>query len=142
MDGQGSLRTEDIMTKLAVIGTGMMGSAIVSGVVRDGVIPASDIILCDAMKAKAEALAEKLGAAAAASNTEAIRDADAVLFAVKPQFLGDVINEIKGIFREDQLLLTIVAGVPMSRYSEELGAKRIVRIMPNTPAQIGQGICA
>ena len=131
-----------VMEKFACIGTGMMGNAIVSGIVRNGIIPAENIVLSNATFSKAEALAKKIGASAVASNIEAVKDADIILLAVKPQFLGDVLTEIKGSIDPNALILSVIAGVPIERYQNELDHEYIIRVMPNTPARIGQGMCA
>lgn len=130
------------MNKMAVIGAGMMGNAIVSGVVKNHVIPAEKIWLSDPDTTKLQSRCETLGTHAAASNEDAVKDADLVLLAVKPQYLGGVLDGLKGKIDPGALLLTIVAGVPISRYREVLGHERIIRVMPNTPAQVGKGMCA
>ena len=129
------------MTTLAVIGAGMMGSAIVNGIIEKKVLDAASVVLSDADQAKVRALCEKLGTRAAASNTEAVEGADIVLLAVKPQFLDGVMVELKGKIADEALLMTIVAGVPTTAYMEKLGVERIIRVMPNTPAQVGEGVC-
>ncbi len=128
--------------KMAVIGAGMMGSAIVKGIVNKNVLKASDIFISDAMSDKVKQLHDAQGTSCAASNLDAVSGADVVLIAVKPQFLADVSAEIKGHIPADALLMTIVVGVPTSYYPEAMGAQRIIRIMPNTPAQVGEGVCA
>ena len=128
--------------KMTVIGSGMMGSAIVSGIVKKGILPAGEICISDPDTGKVQELQQKLGVSAAASNREAAEKADLVLLAVKPQFLSDVLSELKGHISENTLLLSIVAGVPIDRYVHDLDCQHVVRIMPNTPAQIGEGMCA
>ncbi len=130
------------MTKLAVIGAGMMGGAIVSGIVEKKVLDSKGIFISDPDKEKIKNLTEKLGINSAASNAEAVKDADAVLIAVKPQFLDEALQSIRGNLSSDALLMTIAAGVPVKHYLESLDCRRIIRIMPNTPAQVGEGVCA
>jgi len=130
------------MTKFGLIGAGMMGSAIVSGIVKKSVLEPRDIFLSDPDTPKVESLCERLGTNPAASNAEAVRDADVVLIAVKPQFLEGALRELKGNIPEDALVMTIVAGVPVSRYLDTLDIRHVIRIMPNTPAQVGEGVCA
>lgn len=130
------------MTKLAVIGAGMMGSAIVTGIVEKSVLDPKEIFLSDPDTEKVQKLCERLGTNAAASNAEAAAGADVILIAVKPQFLQSAIQNLKENISADALVMTIVAGVPVSRYLESLGVARVIRIMPNTPAQVGEGVCA
>ena len=122
------------MTKLAVIGAGMMGSAIVTGIVEKSVLDPKEIFLSDPDTEKVQKLCERLGTNAAASNAEAAAGADVILIAVKPQFLQSAIQNLKENISADALVMTIVAGVPVSRYLESLGVARVIRIMPNTPA--------
>ena len=127
--------------KFAVIGAGMMGSAIITGIVNNNVLKAEEIFISDPDTGKCEQLKARLGVNIAASNAEAVSGADAVLVAVKPQFLAGALQAVKGGISPDALLMSIVAGVPVSRYLDELNIGRVVRIMPNTPAQIGEGVC-
>ncbi len=129
------------MKKLAIIGAGMMGSAIVSGIVKKSVADPKNIFLSDPDTDKLTALCSRLGTNAAASNAEAAEGADAVLIAVKPQFLEDAAAALEDRIPEDALVMTIVAGVPIAYYLKALNRKHIIRIMPNTPAQVGEGVC-
>jgi pyrroline-5-carboxylate reductase len=79
---------------------------------------------------------------ALASNVEAARGAHVVVLAVKPQVLPTVLRELHGEMREDQLVISIVAGAPMAVIRDGLEHAVIVRAMPNTPAQIGMGVTA
>ena len=130
------------MTKLAVIGAGMMGGAIVTGIVEKKILDPKEIYISDPDKGKIQELCSRLGINAAVSNEEAVRDADAVLIAVKPQFLDDALKNLKETLPADVLVMTIAAGVPVSYYLNTLDRKRVIRIMPNTPAQVGEGVCA
>ena len=130
------------MTKMAVIGAGMMGSAIVTGIVEKSVLDPKEIFLSDPDTGKVTQLCGRLGTNAAASNAEAVSDADVILIAVKPQFLDGALMELKNHFPKDALVMTIGVGVPVSRYMDSIGADRVIRIMPNTPAQVGEGVCA
>ena len=129
------------MMKFAVIGAGMMGSAIITGIVNNKVLQAEEIFISDPDSGKCQELKDRLGVNIAASNADAVRHADAVLIAVKPQFLDDAVSAIREDFSSDMLLLSIAAGVSVSRFRDTLDAKRVVRIMPNTPARISEGVC-
>lgn len=130
------------MTKLAVIGAGMMGSAVVTGIVNHNVLKAEEIFISDPDTGKVKKLHEELGTNIASSNSDAVMNADAVLIAVKPQFLDGALCSIKESLPSEALVMTIAAGVPVVRYLHALEAERIIRIMPNTPAQVGEGVCA
>lgn len=129
------------MRKFALIGAGMMGSAIITGIVNHHVMDAAEIFISDPDTGKCNTLNTLLNVNVAASNAEAVKNADVVLIAVKPQFLEGALQSIREEISPDVLLMSIVAGVPVSRFLDALETKRVVRIMPNTPAQIGEGVC-
>jgi pyrroline-5-carboxylate reductase len=111
------------------------------GAVRAGRIT---IIFTDADKRKAEKLAEELGGRAYTSNTEAVRDADAVFLAVKPQVLQTALEEIAPLLKEGKkTTVSMAAGWSIAKIQGVIGvAAPVIRIMPNTPALVGQGLIA
>lgn len=129
------------MTKLAVIGAGMMGSAIIKGIIRNKILTPQDIFISDPDTEKTGQLHMTLGVNTAGSNETAVKDAEIVLIAVKPQFLDGALCTIKENISPEAMIMTIVAGVPVSWYLHTLDVKRVVRVMPNTPAQVGEGVC-
>lgn len=130
------------MAKLAVIGAGMMGSAIVKGIIEKSVLKPDEICLSDPDTKRVDALCQELGTVRALSNLEAVSRADIVLIAVKPQFLESALRDLRDKIPAEAFVMTIVAGVPVSYYVDMLGVRRVIRVMPNTPAQVGEGVCA
>lgn len=129
------------MTRLAVIGAGMMGEALTAGLLANG-WPAGDIVLADVRSDHVAAVAERLGVSAATGNAEAVADADAVLVAVKPQDAAPAFAEA-GAALGGGALLSIVAGMRIDAIAGTAGAgAEIVRAMPNTPARVGKGVTA
>ena len=127
--------------KTAFIGCGNMGSAIIGGLIGNGTAP-EDITAADHAEAAAERAAEKFGIRTTTDNKTAVKDADCVLLAVKPLFLAEVMEDLRDA-AAGKLIISIVAGKSLSVLGEGLGAaQRIVRVMPNTPALIGQGMSA
>lgn len=126
--------------KIAVIGAGMMGRAIISGIIKNRILSPESIFPSDIDPQKTQALHDELRTSLTASNTEAIKNAAIVLIAVKPQYLQAVLDELKGKIVPESLVISIVAGVAVQRFIDGLGHSRIVRVMPNTPAQIGEGV--
>ncbi|MHC1771092.1 MAG: pyrroline-5-carboxylate reductase [Flexilinea sp.] len=126
--------------KIAVIGTGMMGRAIISGIIKNGILLPESIFPSDIDPKKAQALHDELGTSLTTSNVEAIENASIVLIAVKPQYLQTVLDELKGKISPESLIISIVAGVPVQRLIDGLEHASVVRVMPNTPAQIGEGV--
>ncbi|NMB94177.1 MAG: pyrroline-5-carboxylate reductase, partial [Flexilinea flocculi] len=126
--------------KMAIIGSGMMGRAIITGIIQNQIFNPETIFVSDVDPEKTKALHEELGVSTAISNTECVEGADIVLIAVKPQFLQPVLDELHGKINSESLIISIVAGVPIQRFVDGLGNQKIVRVMPNTPAQILEGV--
>jgi len=126
--------------KITFIGSGAMAEAMISGLIRNQVAEADALLAADPRADRLAELAERYGIHTFADNAEAVANADVVVLSVKPQVLQKVMADIKTHLRPDALVLSIVAGAPIQRISEGLEHPVIVRSMPNTPAQIGQGI--
>ncbi|MFC1490982.1 pyrroline-5-carboxylate reductase [Nitrospinota bacterium] len=132
--------------RIAVIGGGNMGEALARGMVRADFASRDQIILAEPLEDRRKYL-ESQGFETVPEGAAAVRQAGTVLFAVKPQDLGGVLEQVKGeVSAADHLLVSIVAGAPTSRYTEAFGeGARIIRVMPNTPALLGSGaagVCA
>ena len=126
--------------RIATIGTGVMAEAMIAGLLR-GQLVAPDRIRASHPRADRRAdLESKYGIATTESNAEAVEGADVVLLAIKPQMLVRVGRELRGRLRGDQLVLSIIAGATTNALSGALEHRRIVRSMPNTPAQLGRGM--
>jgi pyrroline-5-carboxylate reductase len=123
--------------RLAVIGTGIMAEAIVNGVLDSGFLSPANIVTFDVNPKRTQYFIDKFDTEAASSLAEAVANADMVLLAVKPQNMPSVCNELRPVVPESATLVTMAAGVPMENLNF---AKSVVRIMPNTPATIKQGI--
>lgn len=129
--------------KLAVIGTGQMGQALVHAIVKQQVVSPDQITLFDPALDKAEALAMALGCQTAPSGQGAVNGADAVLLAVKPQVMRNVVESLSADFRQDALLISIAAGVTLAQLRSWAGPQvSLARVMPNTPAMVGSGVSA
>ena len=129
--------------KLAVIGTGNMGKALLGGFVKGGVINPADAWCFDVYTEASAKCAADLGVNQASSAQEAVKDADYVLMAVKPIHFDDALKGIKDSLKSDSIVLSIAAAVTCGRIGSILGeGRKFVRIMPNTPAQVGLGVAA
>ena len=126
--------------KIAFIGGGVMGEVILSAVLDQGLSKPEAVIASDIAEARLKHLEQKYGVVVTESNREAILDKDIVVLAVKPQNLAEVMPELKGCLKPSQLVLSIIAGARTKTLSRGLRHGGIVRAMPNTPAQIGEGI--
>jgi pyrroline-5-carboxylate reductase len=127
-------------TKIAFIGAGAMGSAMIGGLVNQNLIPATHIIAADPHPNQGERLVEKYGIHFTQDNLEAAKFADILVLAVKPQVVDKVTKSLRGQVDHISLIVSIVASIRLRALVESLLNSRIVRSMPNTPAQIGQGM--
>jgi pyrroline-5-carboxylate reductase len=126
--------------KIAFIGGGNMGEAILAAVLEKGLASHHDICVSDISRERRDYLERKHGVAVADNNEEAVKDKDIVILAVKPQNIAEIPETIKGSLQPEQLVLSIIAGVRMATIGKLLNHERIVRVMPNTPVQIGVGM--
>jgi pyrroline-5-carboxylate reductase len=126
--------------KIAFIGGGNMGEAIAAALIGKKLAAAGDIAVSDVSKDRRDHLQKQYGVIVTASNREAAAGKDIIVLAVKPQTLPEVLPDLKGVLKATQLVLSIMAGVPIRKIGEGLGHKKIVRAMPNTPARIGCGV--
>jgi pyrroline-5-carboxylate reductase len=126
--------------QIAFIGPGVMAEAMIAGLIRQGVTAAEAISASGPRAERVEELSQKYGISAYTENAEAARQADVIVLSVKPQRLGRVLSELRGSVQPGALVLSIVAGASIASISDLVGHRLIVRSMPNTPAQIGQGI--
>jgi len=120
-----------------------MGEALVAGLVRSGHWKPSQITVCDVRADQLIQLQLRYKVQASADNRWAVRDADIVLLAVKPQHMEHVLEDLGPVIRKSQLVLSIAAGIG-TKFIESHLAKGVpvVRIMPNTPALVGKGMAA
>jgi pyrroline-5-carboxylate reductase len=126
--------------KIAFIGPGVMAEAMIAGLIRQGVAQAEAMVAAGPGHERLEELQGKYGLAIAKDNTAAAREADVVVLSVKPQRLDRVLAGLRGSVRPSALVLSIVAGASLEKISLGLKHRVVVRSMPNTPAQIGEGI--
>ncbi len=128
--------------RLAFIGGGTMAEAMIRGLLEKHLVPPSHVLVTGPRRERRADLAKRFGVKALASNADAAKGAHVVVLSVKPQILPSVLRELRGRLREDQLVLSIVAGAPLGVLRDGLEHEAIVRAMPNTPAQIGMGVTA
>jgi len=141
-------------SSLSFIGCGVMAEAIIAGLLRRELVAPAQIMGSHPRPVRREELKTKYGIRVVETNAEAATFGDAgashdrarngsvVILCVKPQRLNIVLHEVRGQLQEEQLVLSIVAGAKIETIARELGHPSVVRAMPNTPAQIGQGMSA
>jgi pyrroline-5-carboxylate reductase len=126
--------------RLAVIGTGVMGEAMMAGLVDRRLVDAARVVCSHPRAERRDALVAAHGVGVTADNAAAASTADIVLLAVKPQMLAPVLAELRGTLRDDQLVVSVIAGASTHALATNLQHPAVVRTMPNTPTQIGQGV--
>ncbi len=126
--------------KIAFIGGGNMGEAMVSAILDKGLAKPEAIWVSDISEARLKHLEQKYGVAVTGSNRQAAERGEVVVLAIKPQNLTEVMAELNGQLKPAQLVLSIIAGARINTLSPGLKHGCIVRVMPNTPAQIGEGM--
>ncbi|HKP81502.1 MAG TPA: pyrroline-5-carboxylate reductase [Pyrinomonadaceae bacterium] len=129
-------------SRLAFVGCGVMAEAIIAGLLRKKLVGPEQISGSHPRQARREEMHAKYGVEMFENNRDAIVDSSLFVLAVKPQRLHGVLEELKGALVKEQLVVSIVAGAKIATIAEELLHASIVRAMPNTPAQIGEGVTA
>ena len=125
---------------IGFIGGGTMAEAILGGMLDGGVADAGDVMIGEPVPARRDYLAERYGVGVSPANGPVVGASDMVVLAVKPQDLHKVYSDIGGSFADAQSLLSIVAGTQMKSLADGMQHPGIIRVMPNTPAQIGAGM--
>ncbi len=127
--------------RLVVIGGGRMGEAIVGGLVAAGALDAASMTVVEPVAERREELAATHGVGVAEDAAQALEAADTVLLAVKPQVIDDVASAIAPDLAPGAVVVSIAAGISAARLESHLPAgTAVVRVMPNTPALVGQAM--
>lgn len=129
--------------KLVFIGAGNMAEALIKGLVGRGVVISTAITATDVRPERLEEMKQAFGIHATADNQAAVANADAIVLAVKPQQMADVLADLKSSLPKTALVISIAAGKRAAMFESALGdGTRVVRVMPNTPALVGAGASA
>jgi len=127
-------------SRIAIIGAGVMAESMIAGLLAKRMISPERIVASHPRPERREQLAGKFGINVVESNAEAARDADLILLTIKPQVLTSVMRQLNGRLQPNQVVMSILAGSPVRALRDGLDHEAIVRVMPNTPAQIGEGM--
>ena len=129
--------------KIGFIGAGNMAKAMLGGILANGIFNKEEIIASDASEACLKAIEDSLGISTTTDNKIVAKQADVIVLAVKPQYYGSVIEEIKDGVQSHQIIVTIAPGQTIERLEHLFGKTlKLVRTLPNTPALVGEGITA
>jgi pyrroline-5-carboxylate reductase len=139
--GQAHGGTEVQRARLAILGAGVMGETVLSGLLRAG-WNADDIVATDRRHEREVELRHTYGIRML-SNAEAAAEADTLILVVKPQDMRDLLSEIAGVVKPGVLIVSLAAGVDTASIESQLpDGTSVVRVMPNTPAQVDEGMAA
>jgi len=127
-------------TPIAFIGAGAMAEAMISGLLNSHIVSSESLTASHPKEKRCQDLSTRFGLKATTDNREAARHAEIVILCVKPQMLRMVFRDLRGVVKPSALVLSIVAGVRLESIAQGLRHQRLVRSMPNTPAQVGEGM--
>jgi len=129
--------------KIAIIGGGKMGGVIINGIVSRHLAPAANVTVADKVRECLQQLHDVYGVATTDDNSKAAQAAAVVILAVKPQDMGSVLQELSPVIDNKKVVISIAAGIS-TRFIEGFLKEgiRVIRVMPNTPALIGEGAAA
>lgn len=129
--------------KIGFIGTGNMGSSIIKGILSSKFEKSENINIFDLDKEKVNNLVKEYGVNTANSEKELAENCNIIILSVKPHIIPIVLKNLSGNVKKDTIILTIAAGISISVIENALGEdKKVVRTMPNTPAQVLSGMTA
>ncbi|MBF0276979.1 MAG: pyrroline-5-carboxylate reductase [SAR324 cluster bacterium] len=125
---------------LVIIGGGNMGAAMADSLIKTKALAPSELLIIETLSERRQYLTEQLGCQIRENIDNEISGYQAVLIAVKPQAASETMQKIAPFLAEKQVVLSIMAGISIAQMVRELQHNSVIRIMPNTPAQIGEGM--
>ncbi len=129
--------------KIGFYGTGNMGQAMIKGLIQSNLYQAADIWIYDVYQPLVEKLVNELGVTSAKESEDLIKNCDMLIFAVKPHVLPNVLKEMSTNIATNQVVISVAAGVSIETIEGALSEKhKIIRVMPNTPALVGEAMSA
>lgn len=139
MESLDRMGTENM--KIGFIGCGNMGQAMLTGILASGKVNMEDILVSTKTATTREKIARQFQVTVTEHNAEVAKQCDFVFLAVKPQFYAEVLEEIRDVMTESTVLISMAPGKTFDWIEQTLGKPcRVIRIMPNTPALVGEGM--
>ncbi|RYZ75689.1 MAG: pyrroline-5-carboxylate reductase, partial [Proteobacteria bacterium] len=126
--------------KIGFLGAGNMAQAIIKGMIESGLTTGDQILASNRTPGKLQKLSDQYKIQTMDSNEALVENSDIVILAVKPQDLLSAIEPIGSAFHDDQIVISLAAGIRMKTLEKFLPNARLVRMMPNTPSLIGRGV--
>jgi len=130
------------MNTIGFVGSGNMAEALIKGITAAKVCKPENVLISDVRAERLKMLSEKYSVTAVESNSELAAKVDVLVLSVKPQNMTEALQTIKDAVKPDVLIISIAAGIKVAKIADALGDIAIVRVMPNTPALIGEGASA
>ncbi|WP_457641546.1 pyrroline-5-carboxylate reductase [Persephonella sp.] len=128
------------MFKVGVIGCGNMGEAIIKGIIEKGGIPSTQIVVSDINKERVNQIVNRYNVAGTGSNRKVVEMSEIIILSVKPKDLEKTLSPVKSFFSEDKVIVSVLAGTKIQKIKNIIGENiPVVRVMPNTPAIVGEG---
>jgi pyrroline-5-carboxylate reductase len=129
--------------RVGFLGSGNMGEALIRGLLRAGLVPPASIAASDVRRDRLVQLEQQYGVRPVADNAVLVRECDVIVLAVKPQVMASVLREVCAVTDLTKLVISLAAGVPTATLRAHLPrADRLIRVMPNTPALVLEGVTA
>ncbi|MFT4037549.1 MAG: pyrroline-5-carboxylate reductase [Thermomicrobiales bacterium] len=127
-------------SRLAFIGAGVMAESMIAGILKREQATPAQLVASHPRPERLEKLHERFGIATTHSNVEAAEGADLVFLTIKPQVLQTVMPQLAGHLTPEQVVISVIAGAPVDVLTRGLQHQAVARVMPNTPAQVGEGM--
>jgi len=128
--------------KFGLIGGGVMGEALLSRLIAQNIYHPTEVIVSEPHEPRRAVLHQQYGVEVTDENSQAAQVTEVLLLAVKPQILDTVISDLATNFPSEVTVISILAGVPLSKLEAAFIHRPVIRVMPNTPATVGAGISA
>ena len=126
--------------RIAFVGAGVMAESMIAGLLKNALVPTEHVVASHPREDRRHRLEERFGILTTESNRDAAHGTDLVLLTIKPQVLQTVMRQLSGSILPEQVVVSVIAGAPIDVLVSGLGHQAVVRVMPNTPAQVGQGM--
>ncbi|MFQ5454921.1 MAG: pyrroline-5-carboxylate reductase [Nitrospirota bacterium] len=129
--------------RIALLGAGNMGEALIKGILNANLYKSESVSVYDSSPERRDYVKESYSVNISKDNRDAVSNADIVILAVKPQVIGGVIDDIRDVIGRERVIISIAAGISISRIFTFFGKKvKVIRVMPNAPALIRAGMSA
>lgn len=128
------------MQTIGFIGSGNMAEALIKGILAANVAQPGEVLISDIRHERLAELSGRYGVGIAADNADLVKRSGIIMLSVKPQVMADVLGPLKAVFTPEKLAISIAAGIRTAKLAALIGEVPIVRVMPNTPALVGEGV--